>query len=248
MKLEYTYQIAKVDKDARCMEIVYSSDGKKTMRVGTRLPYEGETIEDIVKSYAPISYWKEQELNVITPIEGITGNVSIDQTKPNLVKEIPSQTAFYPNYEADKQAIKDFFFSKGIIGEPSYITTMYNITAKEIVANLFGCGYNLAKVKDQKITEWYESDVLVGNTLFAFVSKDLNNGKVIDKYTFDQRGLVKTTPNSSEDPVVTRFGNYESIPPMIKKSLENFEHRNYITGWSLKSSGLVVEVTYPKVP
>jgi hypothetical protein len=56
--MKYQYEITKVDAEARCMEIVYTSEGLPSYTVGARLPYEGETLEQIIHSYAPMQFWE----------------------------------------------------------------------------------------------------------------------------------------------------------------------------------------------
>jgi hypothetical protein len=55
------------------MEVVYSSEGRQTMHIGARLPYEGESLEAVIAMYAPVAYWREQELSVVVPEVGATG-------------------------------------------------------------------------------------------------------------------------------------------------------------------------------
>lgn len=76
MSITYTYEIINVDPQARCMEIVYRSEGRQTMHIGARLPYQGETLEAIVQMYAPIAYWQEQEAQVIVPEVGAAGEIA----------------------------------------------------------------------------------------------------------------------------------------------------------------------------
>lgn len=76
MSIAYTYEIVSVDPAARCMEIVYSSEGRQTMHIGARLPFEGESLEAVVEMYSPIAYWLEQEAPVVVPEVGATGVVS----------------------------------------------------------------------------------------------------------------------------------------------------------------------------
>lgn len=76
MSIEYTYEITSVDEAARCMEVVYSAEGRQTMRIGARLPFEGESLEAIIDMYAPVAYWREQELSVVVPQVGTTGVIT----------------------------------------------------------------------------------------------------------------------------------------------------------------------------
>jgi len=73
MSIQYTYEVISVDEAARCMEIVYSSEGRQTMHIGARLPFEGESLEAVVDMYAPVENWLEQEQSVIVPDVGVKG-------------------------------------------------------------------------------------------------------------------------------------------------------------------------------
>jgi hypothetical protein len=77
MSIEYKYEVVRVDAVNRCMEVVYISEGNPTMHVGTRLPYEGETVEAIVEMYAPVQYWEELKLPVFVPEIGASGIIVI---------------------------------------------------------------------------------------------------------------------------------------------------------------------------
>lgn len=76
MNIQYNYKIISVNEAARCMEIIYSSEGRKTMHIGARLPYDGEVLEDVIRMYAPTQYWAEQELTVVPPEIGLSGDIS----------------------------------------------------------------------------------------------------------------------------------------------------------------------------
>lgn len=75
MTITYTYEIVSVDETARCMEVVYSSEGRKTMHIGARLPYDGESLEGVIEMYSPVLYWLEQERKVQIPQVGTTGTI-----------------------------------------------------------------------------------------------------------------------------------------------------------------------------
>lgn len=89
MHITYTYQIIAVDEAARCMEIVYESEGRQTMHIGARLPYEGETLEDVVQAYSPVRYWEEQELPVVVPQVGTSGVIEVVPPPPPAPVEQP---------------------------------------------------------------------------------------------------------------------------------------------------------------
>ena len=75
MSITYQYKIVAVDEAARCMEIVYSAEGRQTMHIGARLPFEGETLEAIVRMYSPLTYWLQQERTVQLPLVGDVGEI-----------------------------------------------------------------------------------------------------------------------------------------------------------------------------
>ena len=75
MTITYTYEIIAVNESARCMEVVYSADGHQTMHIGTRLPFEGEMLEDVIKAFAPVALWLELATPVTTPRVGLTGTI-----------------------------------------------------------------------------------------------------------------------------------------------------------------------------
>jgi hypothetical protein len=77
MKIEYTYEIINVDQAARCMEVVYSSEGRQTMHSSTRLPFEGESLDSVIKSFAPIGLWVEMETPVVAPEVGARGSFEV---------------------------------------------------------------------------------------------------------------------------------------------------------------------------
>jgi hypothetical protein len=92
MSITYSFEIVAVDQAARCMEIVYTADGHQTMHIGARLPYEGETLEQIVRMHEPVRYWEEQMLPVVVPQVGLTGTLApIPIPEPQPVSPAPNQ-------------------------------------------------------------------------------------------------------------------------------------------------------------
>jgi len=76
LSIEYTYEIVSVDAQARCMEVVYTAEGHPTMHIGTRLPYEGESVESVIAMFAPVRYWEELKAPVSVPQVGQTGTIT----------------------------------------------------------------------------------------------------------------------------------------------------------------------------
>lgn len=82
MSIEFTYEITSVDEAARCMVVKYASDGRETMVVGARLPFEGEALESVIRAYSPVSYWMAKETPVVLPAVGTTGQVVVVTEAP----------------------------------------------------------------------------------------------------------------------------------------------------------------------
>ena len=80
MLKNYTYQITSVNAEAKCMEVVYSAEGYESFTVGVRLPYDDETLENVISSYAPVPHWINSTRNYInpTPAAGTVGTIEID--------------------------------------------------------------------------------------------------------------------------------------------------------------------------
>ena len=79
MNITYTYQIIAVNEAARCMEVVYSAEGRQTMHIGARLPFVGESLETVVELFAPVPYWLSLEAAVAPPVVGATGTISFEE-------------------------------------------------------------------------------------------------------------------------------------------------------------------------
>ena len=83
MKVKYSYKIINVDKETNSMEIVYTSEKYGVLHVGARLPWEGETVEQIVEMYNPSLFWLESENPVVDVTEGLEGEQSVDVLTPS---------------------------------------------------------------------------------------------------------------------------------------------------------------------
>lgn len=87
MSIQYTYEVIAVNQSARCMEVVYASEGNPTMHIGARLPFEGETLQSVVELYSPVAYWRDLKTPTIPVESGESGDVVI----PDPI--LPSPTA-----------------------------------------------------------------------------------------------------------------------------------------------------------
>lgn len=75
MSIQYTYTIESVDTEARCMVVVYSADGHTTQHIGARIPFDGESLEDVIAAYAPVAYWEAQKRPISAPAVGSSGTI-----------------------------------------------------------------------------------------------------------------------------------------------------------------------------
>lgn len=87
MSIEYTYEVVSVDENAKCMEILYKSEGRESLHIGARLPFAEETLDSIVAMYAPIAYWLERERQVVAVPVGSKGTVLPNSAAPLTLEE-----------------------------------------------------------------------------------------------------------------------------------------------------------------
>ena len=79
MEVQYNYKVIKVDEDNKVMEIMYSPQEPSNLTeyvVGARLPFSGESLQNIVSMYAPIALWQQEAYEFDTVIEGSEGSLT----------------------------------------------------------------------------------------------------------------------------------------------------------------------------
>lgn len=76
--VDYTYEITRVDPEAKSMDIVYTSEQYGSITVGARMPWEGETVESVVRSFSPVRFWIESDQAVGQVWLGYQGSLSED--------------------------------------------------------------------------------------------------------------------------------------------------------------------------
>lgn len=75
--ISYTYEITRVDPDAKAMDILYTSPDYGTTLVGARMPWDGETVEQIAQMYSPVRNWIERTLPLAPVSAGTSGDLSV---------------------------------------------------------------------------------------------------------------------------------------------------------------------------
>lgn len=74
--ITYKYQIVSVTPELGHMEIEYSSEGKDTILVGTRLPDDSMTLDQFAHSYVPAHIWLAKQPNTIIPEVGTSNTMT----------------------------------------------------------------------------------------------------------------------------------------------------------------------------
>lgn len=127
MSIEYTYTITSVDQEARCMEIIYTAPNRQTMHIGARLPYVGETLETIVRMYAPIAYWLEQEQKVVSVDIGASGAINPKAQSKTLsgakAAKLAELAALRYEREVEGVTIDDMVYDTSRISQQQIFTT-----------------------------------------------------------------------------------------------------------------------------
>jgi hypothetical protein len=107
MSIAYTYKIIKVDEAARCMEVVYSAEGKSPVHVGVRIPAVGESFDEAIKAFAPIGVWADAETVVQKVSVGAAGEINITPVALTLeeAKSIQQRLLADSRYFAENETI-----------------------------------------------------------------------------------------------------------------------------------------------
>jgi len=80
INITYKYEIKKVDDISKIMEVEYSSLGYNNITVSMPLPYTDISVEDHIRTYAPLHHW---EMSKKTYQDVSAGVVGIIEHRPN---------------------------------------------------------------------------------------------------------------------------------------------------------------------
>lgn len=114
MNITYSFEIVSADKPAKTMEVVYTSEGRQTMRIGVRMPYEHESLNDVVAIFAPVAYWMEQDLVTQDVPVGTSGVVTVDVAKPNYQEQTDSLDSVKARKKLELYISKEGFEQSGV--------------------------------------------------------------------------------------------------------------------------------------
>lgn len=56
----FTYEVKEISENGKSMVLTYTCDGYDPVDVGARVPYGGETLDQIADMFAPTYWWNEQ--------------------------------------------------------------------------------------------------------------------------------------------------------------------------------------------
>ena len=73
--MEYTYEVLEIDSSNRSMLVIYRSNGCSDITVGVRTPFINETLETVIRMYAPIPAWQDETKEYSVPVVGDTGSL-----------------------------------------------------------------------------------------------------------------------------------------------------------------------------
>lgn len=73
-----TFEITAVNESLRCMDVVFRATGQPEVLVGARMPFEGEDLNALMASVAPIGYWEDLAKQVAPVMVGTTGAVTLN--------------------------------------------------------------------------------------------------------------------------------------------------------------------------
>lgn len=129
---------------------------------------------------------------------------------------------------------------------PSKTWAMYNIDAKEILAEGFLCryGFDLVKVKNGVVSEYYRR--LVSGKNAAFVAYDLDTLEVVEHYKNEDSKLWKYDSNTGDALQANNNCTYATLPEDYKSAIQDFKYRESVFMYAKKPYGRVVEFYYPK--
>lgn len=129
---------------------------------------------------------------------------------------------------------------------PSKTWAMYNIDSKEILAEGFLCryGFDLIKVKNGKVSEYYRR--LVSGRNSAFVAYDLATLDIIENYKNIDNQLWKFDWKTGEKLQANNNCKYESLPEDFKSAIKDFYYKNQVFMYAIKPYGRIIEFYYPK--
>jgi hypothetical protein len=90
---KFTYTILRSEPDLGVMEVRYDREGYDAILVSAPLPREGETLDEILRAYAPIAAWSAAGSafqNVAVDTQGELP-IPVDETAPDIAAQVRAE-------------------------------------------------------------------------------------------------------------------------------------------------------------
>jgi hypothetical protein len=193
----YTYEVIDVTIEAKSMQILYKAEGRPDVLMGARLPYEGETLSDIVRMYTPIHIWEEQTRAVSTVEIGTSGIVSSSGTPNTAGTNTLEHAKLYKLMQI--AAARYAYETSGVVVNGVLIQTD-RITQATITSAFTSLSQGLTTAIDWKAdNQWITiglseitaiAQAVVSHVQSAFSLEKLLNDQVVAATTIEEVGLV----------------------------------------------------------
>ena len=75
--MKVAYRVVRLDAEASCLDVEFSTEGQPPIVVGVRWPLADESVDDVIKSYLPINHWFPRTNEQATVAENHSGEVTL---------------------------------------------------------------------------------------------------------------------------------------------------------------------------
>lgn len=114
MTKKYSYKVISIDENSNTMELLYTAEGFDDITVGTNLPTENMTLEQIAIMYSPVHHWVPPEPVKYTAVPvGTSGELDFP---PETTEEAMKAHASLVQHNFDK-SIAQSLIRLGVITE-----------------------------------------------------------------------------------------------------------------------------------
>lgn len=83
----YTYKIISTNPSIGAMEVEFSAAGYPTVLVGARMPYQGEDLDSLVRTFAPTEHWENVGRQVAEVAVGHEASYAAPEPQPPTVQD-----------------------------------------------------------------------------------------------------------------------------------------------------------------
>lgn len=121
MDIKYTYTVQAVNQDSNHMEVLFQSEGLRSISVGMPLPKVGESLDDLVSMFVPYKQWIDDTTSFNVPAIGATGSKVISsKTDEDQIENDPVVNATTVNQAKSNKTGELFGWLKRALDTPFY--------------------------------------------------------------------------------------------------------------------------------